>query len=84
MQAVVPEDDKQVCYILKGLQKERREIKAGDFNDEFIEIKSGIEPGELVVLKPTTATEKESKDGKADEKAKPDNTAKSPAGGKTM
>ncbi|MCD6051721.1 MAG: macA 1 [Verrucomicrobia bacterium] len=84
MQAVVPEEDKQVCYVLKGTEKIRREIKAGDFNDEFIEIKEGIEPGELVVLKPTSATEKESNDGKAEEKTKPENSAKSPAAGKTM
>lgn len=86
MQAVVPEDDQQVCYVLKGSQKDRREIKTGEFNDEFIEIKAGIEPGDLVVLKPATATEKEGKDGKPDEqeKAKPDNTAKSSGSGKPI
>lgn len=89
MQAVVPEDDQQVCYVLKGSQKERREIKAGEFNDEFIEIKAGIEPGELVVLKPKSETGKEgedTKDGKPDdkEKTKPDSTAKSPGSSKPI
>jgi len=60
MQAVAPFERKQVCYVLHGRSTERREVEVGDFNDEFIEIKSGLKEGEAVVLQPpeTPAHEK--------------------------
>jgi len=60
IQAVAPFERKQVCYVLHGRSTERREVEVGDFNDEFIEIKTGLREGEAVVLQPpeTPAHEK--------------------------
>lgn len=64
MQAIAPEEGKQYCYVSAGLKQDRREVTTGEFNDEFIEVKKGISPGDLVVLRP--ASENEGKDGKKD------------------
>ncbi len=56
VQAVWPDGDKQVCY-LAGSKPERREVKVGDFNDEFIEVKSGLREGDLVLLRRPDGTE---------------------------
>ncbi len=50
IQAVTYEGDKQICYVKSGLGVETREITLGSFTDEFIEIKSGLEPGEEVLM----------------------------------
>jgi HlyD family secretion protein len=52
VQAVVPDGDKQVCFVAHGLQPERREVEVGEFNDEFIELKNGLKEGERVFLRP--------------------------------
>jgi multidrug resistance efflux pump len=67
LQAVSPEADKQVCYVSRGPGVERREVQTGEFNDEFIEIKSGVNEGEQVLLRRPTATGP----GKDDKKPKP-------------
>lgn len=51
VQAVSPDDGKLVCYVTGAFKPERREIVAGDFNDEFIEIKKGLKEGERVLLR---------------------------------
>jgi len=51
MQAVTTTEGKRYCYVANGADQERREVEVGDFNDEFIEIKSGIKEGEKVCLK---------------------------------
>jgi len=56
VQAVSPDGDKQVCYIA-GLKAERREVETGEFNDEFIEVKSGLKEGERVMLRRPEGTE---------------------------
>lgn len=70
MQAISPEDGKQYCYVASGLKQDRREVVAGEFNDEFIEVKKGISPGDAVILRP--ANDKDSKDGKKDGEKKDD------------
>lgn len=50
VQSVEVVDDVHFCYVDTDSGLERREIKTGLFNDEFIEIRSGLEPGELVSL----------------------------------
>lgn len=59
IQAVTPIENKQVCYLMKGGQPERREVQIGQFNDEFIEIKSGIAAGDKICLRPPDALDKE-------------------------
>src|SRR5204863_8638859 len=73
VQAISPDSGKQVCYIPHGLKPERREVQIGEFNDEFIEVKSGIAEGERVLLRPPDSLEqpKPAKDQKAPEEKKP-------------
>ncbi len=52
VQAVSADNGKQICYVEHGFKPERREIVAGEFNDEFIEIKNGLKEGERVLLRP--------------------------------
>ena len=51
VQAVSPLEGKQVCYVANGRKPECRTVEAGEFNDEFIEVKSGIKEGERVLLR---------------------------------
>jgi multidrug efflux pump subunit AcrA (membrane-fusion protein) len=50
VQSVEVEQDKHFCYIRSGSRLERRPIETGVFNDEFIEIRDGIQAGEAVAL----------------------------------
>ena len=52
VQAIVPLDRKQVCYVLHGGSTDRREVEVGEFNDEFIEVRNGLKEGEVVLLHP--------------------------------
>jgi HlyD family secretion protein len=57
VQAVSPSDSRRVCHVVQGGVIELREVEVGDFNDEFIEIRSGLKEGEKVVLRPPRAAE---------------------------
>lgn len=50
VQSIEVEDDVHFCYVNTGSRLERREIKTGLFNDEFIEIRSGLNAGDAVAL----------------------------------
>ncbi len=50
VQAVEVEKDHHFCYIMNAGSLERREISTGLFNDEFIEVRDGLEGGEAVAL----------------------------------
>ena len=50
IQAVFAEEKQRVCYI-SGRNPERRVAETGQYNDEFIEIKTGLKEGEIVLLK---------------------------------
>lgn len=54
-QAVVLNEGKRVCYVARGLKPERREVEIGEASDEFVEIKSGLDPGDSVLLRPPGA-----------------------------
>ena len=76
IQAVTPIGGKQFCFIEKGAGREKRQVELGEFNDEFIEIKKGIEAGEKICLRAPPGTErdtgeKEKKPAAEPEKAKP-------------
>ena len=51
--ALIDEAGIKIVYILKDGILERREVQTGVMNDAFIEVTSGVTPGELVVLTPT-------------------------------
>lgn len=46
----VDQDDHHYCYVSNGSSLERRPIVTGQFNEEFIEVKDGLKPGENVAL----------------------------------
>lgn len=65
LQAVVQEGPETVVYVVNG-GLERRKIVTGSFDTTFIEVKEGLQPGEVVALRsPTTPG---GKDGETDEK----------------
>lgn len=77
VQAVSPYESRQVCYLGNGGKPERRFVEVGEFNDEFIEVRSGLKAGERVMLRPAESPPTE----KAEEKAEPpakDKTAPRP------
>ncbi|MBL7187639.1 MAG: efflux RND transporter periplasmic adaptor subunit [Phycisphaerae bacterium] len=47
MQAVTAHQGKRVCYLASG---ERRAVETGEFNEMYIEIKSGLNEGDEVLL----------------------------------
>ena len=51
IQSVVTIEDKKVCYVA-GSPAEKRDVETGLFNDNFVEIKSGLAEGEKVLLNP--------------------------------
>ena len=50
VQSIEVENDHHFCYVNNGSQLERREIQTGLFNDEFIEVRSGINAGDAIAL----------------------------------
>lgn len=54
--------DKYFAYVVKGNKPERRELKIGDANDEFLEILDGIGIGDRVVMNPRTHFSREIND----------------------
>jgi HlyD family secretion protein len=52
IQAVVPQGGKRLCYVVDGRRLDPRPVEVGQFNNSFIEIKSGLQEGELVTLRP--------------------------------
>ncbi|MCL5097676.1 MAG: efflux RND transporter periplasmic adaptor subunit [Candidatus Omnitrophica bacterium] len=59
IQAVMPFNGKQVCFVANGGTSERREVEIGEFNDEFIEVKNGLSTGEKVFLNAPQGTEQD-------------------------
>jgi len=51
IQAVSPDEGKQICYVAGGFKPERRELEVGEFTDNFIQVKSGLKEGERVLLR---------------------------------
>ena len=86
VQAISPNNGKQICYVSQGFKPERREVEVGEFNDEFIEVKSGLKEGERVLLRAsggseTDAVTKEKSPGE-NETGKPAAPAAAPKAGK--
>ena len=73
LQAVTALDGHQVCHVSRGAKTEPRTVEIGQFNDEFIEIKSGLKVGEKVLLRPPDAATR------GEDKAKPAAPAAKPA-----
>ncbi len=50
VQAVLAVGNKQIAYVLTPAGEERRELVVGQSNQSHVEIKSGVENGELVIM----------------------------------
>jgi HlyD family secretion protein len=50
VQSIEVENDVHFCYVSANGELQRRELKTGSFNDEFIEVKSGLQANEQVAL----------------------------------
>jgi HlyD family secretion protein len=59
IQTVVNQDGKKVCSVVKGKKQEQREVETGAFNNDFVEIKSGLGEAEKVLLNPPRLIESE-------------------------
>jgi RND family efflux transporter MFP subunit len=51
IQSVVTVGDRKVCYV-SASPAQQREVETGLFNDNFVEIKGGLQEGEKVLLNP--------------------------------
>lgn len=49
---ILPMNDKQFCLLATGGGSELVEVETGEFNNEYIEIRSGIKAGDVVLLRP--------------------------------
>ena len=56
IQSVITVEEKKMCYVM-GSRAEKREVETGLFNEDFVEIKSGLTEGEKVLLNPPRWTE---------------------------
>ena len=52
VQVVANRGGRKVCYVENGGTPEEREVETGAFNDIFVEIVSGVDVGESVLLSP--------------------------------
>ena len=52
IQTVITQEGTKLCYVMTDNGPERREVEMGLFNDNFIEIKSGLVEGEKILLNP--------------------------------
>ena len=50
---------KKICYVATDSGQQEREVKTGAFNDTFVEIVSGLQVGEKVLLSPPRTVERE-------------------------
>jgi multidrug efflux pump subunit AcrA (membrane-fusion protein) len=70
IQSVVTVEDKKICYV-DGSPARKREVETGLFNDNFVEIKSGLAEGEKVLLNPPKWTEPEKTEEPPETESKP-------------
>ncbi|MHC4552900.1 MAG: HlyD family efflux transporter periplasmic adaptor subunit [Planctomycetota bacterium] len=80
IQCVANRNGKKVCYLAKGNQPKEQVVETGSFNDRFVEILSGIEEDQEVLLNPprlmmadeikSSAGSKKASDGQSGERQK--------------
>jgi HlyD family secretion protein len=71
VQAVVNRNGKKICYVISSKEPKQHEVETGLFNDNFVEIKSGLAEGERVLLNPPRADESEATGEKEQKAEKP-------------
>jgi RND family efflux transporter MFP subunit len=70
IQSVVTVEDKKICYV-DGSPVQKRDVETGLFNDNFVEIKSGLAEGEKVLLNPPKWAELEKTAEQTDSESEP-------------
>ena len=70
IQSVVTVEDNKFCYVA-GSPAQKREVETGMFNDNFVEIKSGLAEGEKVLLNPPKWTEPQTAQEQTGTESKP-------------
>jgi RND family efflux transporter MFP subunit len=80
IQAVSPLEDKKVCHVVEGSKPQQRVVEIGDFNDEFIEIKQGLQEDERVCLRAPVGNEERDATGKKATPAQEESKTQSAAG----
>ncbi len=59
IQSVINHEGKKLCFVVTNKGPRHREVETGAFNDNFVEIKSGLSEGEKVLLNPPRLDESE-------------------------
>jgi HlyD family secretion protein len=62
-QCVVMQNGQSICFVASSKSTTAVPITTGLFNDQFIEIKSGLNPGDRVLLAPISDPEEEEESG---------------------
>jgi len=76
VQSVVPDGDEQVCFVVDRGKAERRVVTVGPVTVEFIVIESGLEEGEVVLIRPPDGSRNDNTDdASSDESDATDETA---------
>lgn len=57
VQVVANRGGKKICFVLNSSRAVEREVKTGLFNDTFVQILEGLQPGDEVLLNPPRITE---------------------------
>ena len=64
IQSVITQEKSKVCYVLTNNGPQKRVVETGLFNDNFVEVKSGLVEGEKVLLNPPRISRSEAIDKK--------------------
>jgi multidrug efflux pump subunit AcrA (membrane-fusion protein) len=59
VQAVANRGGKKVCFLVNGKELQSQEVKTGAFNENYIQITEGLEPGQVISLAPPEVKETE-------------------------
>ncbi len=59
IQSVVPQGDKQVCFVIEGDTPQRREVETGEITVEYIVVTKGLKTGERVLIRPPDGSREE-------------------------
>ena len=63
VQAVASRGKQKFCYVVTGGEMEARPVEVGQFNDTFIEVKTGLKAGDVISLVPPRYSDQEKLNG---------------------
>ena len=74
IQSIIQVEDKSWCYVDTNRGPERRLVELGRTNDKFVEVQSGLEIGQRVVLNPAAITDHDNKQEDPEQEDQSDGT----------